>query len=433
MPFAGSGSEGRAAVAALARLTVQPGDELILADNSDSVAGSGGSVRVIDARGERSPAHARNSGAAGASPDSEWILFLDADTVAPPELLDRYFAEPIADDVGAVAGGIVAAPLGPSAGIVSRYGAHKNFLDAGSHLAHPFMPRAAAANLLVRRAAFEAVGGFFEGLRAAEDTDLTWRLQRAGWTLIGRPSAAVEHQYRDSLRALRRQWRGYAAGRAWLGRRYDGFAPQPALLRAASTSIGRAARRASDGADEPPRPADEPPRPGDKPAADRLRFAALDAVLGVEELIGFALSNRPPTPRPGEQEARRVLVADRFPVADTPASVSDADVGPARIEAGSRAERAAPPAGATVVYREDDGPLDRARALAALLARHPGRVLAVTTRDDDAPSPSVSALAPAACRLLTEPAVTLSPSSADPLAQATARRLARLAGREPSR
>jgi len=444
MPFAGSRDEAWAAVEALGRLHVLDGDELLLADNAGVLgspeggglevrASTGVSVVIAGAKGERSPAHARNAGAAAAGDHTEWILFLDADTVAPADLLDSYFAEPIADDVGAIAGAIAAAPPGPSAGIVARYGAHKNFLDAGAHLAHPFMPRAAAANLLVRRAAFDAVGGFFEGLRAAEDTDFSWRLQRAGWTLTGRPSAAVDHQYRDSLRALRRQWRGYAAGRAWLGRRYDGFAPQPAFLRAASTSIGRAARRASHAAAAPPPPAGEPPRPHEEPAGDRLRFAALDAVLGVEELIGFALSNRPPAPRPGEQEARWVLVADRFPVADTRASVSDADVGPARIEAGSRAERAAPPEGATVVYREDDGPLDRARALAALLARHPGRVLAAAARDDVAPSPSVSALAPAACRLLTEPAVTLSPSSADPLAQAAARRLGRLAGREPSR
>ena len=91
------------------------------------------------------------------------------------------------------------------------------------------MPRAVAANLLVRRAAFEAVGGFYEGVRAAEDTDFSWRLQRAGWRLEGRREATVEHRYRTTVRALRRQWRGYAAGRAWLGRRYDGFAPEPAL------------------------------------------------------------------------------------------------------------------------------------------------------------------------------------------------------------
>jgi hypothetical protein len=485
MPFAGSRDEGWAAVEALGRLDVHDGDELLLADNAGVLASTGGGglelrastgvpVAIVRAGTEQSPAHARNAGAAAACAASEWILFLDADTLAPPDLLDRYFVAPIADDVGAVAGGIAAASLGRSAGIVARYGAHKNFLDAGAHLAHPFMPRAAAANLLTRRAAFDAVGGFFEGLRAAEDTDFSWRLQRAGWTLASRPAAAVEHQYRDSLGGLRRQWRGYAAGRAWLGRRYDGFAPQPAVLRAASALARRAASgssaaavarwrpaepRACDPAAAPPRsagsgacdPAAPPPCPpgvrlgdhhrqvkaisqaGSVPGRDRFQFAVLDAILGVEELVGFALSNRPPGTHPGEPGARCVLVATRFPDGETDASAradaAHACAGPVRIEAAARAERAAPPpAGVTVAYREDDGPLDRARALATLAGRRLGPVLAMAVRDHDAPSPA--ALAPAACRLLDDPDATVGSSSTDPLVQATAQRLGRLAGRE---
>jgi GT2 family glycosyltransferase len=429
MPFAGTAPAAYAALGSLSALELGGDDELILADNCGVALGLHAAraahpapVRLIDARGERSPAHARNAGAAAAADGAEWILFLDADTIAPPDLLEGYFAEPIADDVGAVAGGIAAAPLGPSAGIVARYGAHKNFLDAGAHLAHPFLPRAAAANLLVRRAAFDAVGGFFEGLRAAEDTDFSWRLQRAGWTLAGRPSAVVAHRYRDSVPDLRRQWRGYAAGRAWLARRYDGFEPQPALLRLGRTPPQRGSTS-------------QPPRPT-RSRADRARFVTLDLVLGVEELFGFAVSNRPPVPPPRPRAARRVLVADRFPDAATDASATaraaGACAGPVRIEAGRRAERAAqPPPDVTIVYREDDGPLDRARALATLAARRPGRVLAAFARDHHAPSPAV--LAPAACRLLADPAATLSPSSADPLVQAAARRLGRLAGRESPR
>ena len=436
MPFAGTADEARAALGSLTALELCRGDELILADNCGAVLdltrASASAVRVIDARGERSPAHARNVGAAAG--DGEWILFLDADTATPPELLHRYFAEPIADDVGAVAGGIDAAPLGPSAGIVARYGAHKNFLDAGAHLAHPFLPRAAAANLLVRRVAFEAVGGFFEGLRAAEDTDFSWRLQLAGWTLAGRPSAAVEHRYRDSFGALRRQWRGYAAGRAWLGRRYSGFEPQPGMLRAARRALARTGSGFPDQANPSPEqhPGHRSPRTNSPPGTDgdRLRFAALDAVLGIEELFGFVLSNRPPSARSGDDAARHVLVADRFPNAEAGAfsrvDAVGAGAAASRIEAGRRADRAAQPAhGVTIVYREDDGPLDRARGLASLAARHPGRVLMATARDRHAPSPA--ALAPAACRLLAEPAVTLAP--ADPSMQAAARRLGRLAGR----
>ena len=454
MPFAGSREDAWAAVEALGRLHVLEGDELLLADNAGVLASTGGgglklraptgaSIAIARATRERSPAHARNAGAAAAGDHTEWILFLDADTVAPADLLDRYFAGPIADDVGAVTGGIAAVPPGSSAGIAARYGAYKNFLDAGAHLAHPFMPRAAAANLLVRRAAFDGVGGFFEGLRAAEDTDFSWRLQLAGWTLVGCPVAAVEHRYRDSVGALRRQWRAYAAGRVWLGRRYDGFEPQPALLRAARRALGRAANGACDPATAPTRPCEEPLGDNDRQvkaisqppfaaAGDRVRFAALDAVLGVDELIGFALSNRPPAARSGEQRARRVLVVDRFPDAETdttPAAAAAGDTGPVRIEAGGRAERAAPPpTGVTIIYREDDGPLERARASARLVARRPGRVLAAAAGDDDAPSPL--ALAPAACRLLAEPAAILSASSADPRVQAAARRLGRLVGRE---
>ena len=42
----------------------------------------------------------------------------------------------------------------------------------------------------VRRAAFEAVGGFREEIRAAEDADLTYRLKAAGWEVERREGAA---------------------------------------------------------------------------------------------------------------------------------------------------------------------------------------------------------------------------------------------------
>ncbi|MGH2873474.1 MAG: glycosyltransferase family 2 protein, partial [Solirubrobacteraceae bacterium] len=224
MPFAGDRAQATAAQASLRSLQLADGDELILADNCGLAEPVDGVV-LVRAAGERSPARARNAGARRAACD--WILFLDADVQAPPDLLDRFFAETIADDVGAVTGAVLAA--GPAGGLAERYGAARSFLGQDAHLAHPHMPRAAAANLLVRRSAFETLGGFFEGLRAAEDTDFSWRLQRAGWRLEGRPEAAVRHRYRTSLRDLRHQWRGYAAGRAWLGRRYEDFRPEPAL------------------------------------------------------------------------------------------------------------------------------------------------------------------------------------------------------------
>jgi hypothetical protein len=432
MPFAGSRAEADTALRALRALHTAPGDELLLADNS-GVAPADDRVTVVPATGEQSPSHARNAGAERARRD--WILFLDADCSAPADLLDLFFRIPVDDDVGALAGAVV--PAAGGSGVAVRYGAAKSFLDQGVHLAHPYMPRAVAANLLVRRAAFEAIGGFYEGVRAAEDTDFSWRLQRAGWRLEGRPTAAVEHRYRTTVRDLRRQWRGYAAGRAWLARRYDGFTPEPGLARA-GRRILHPRRRRSDA----PRPLEDDPvrgvtslSPGPpgvtwRPAPgrmDRGRFLALDAVLGLEELAGLALSNRPR--RQALPPARVVLVADRFPAPDDPLADFALTLAGARVEASARPEalgrRAA--RGLTIDYREDDGAAARALALTRLLLRHPLRC-ARDLLGRPAGAPPLAALAPAVARLVRDGDARVHPLGGEE-ARAVAVRLARLAGR----
>lgn len=431
MPFAGTRAEAASALEALRGLEVAGGDELILVDNSGTAPARGDGVAVIRAAGEQSPSHARNAGAEQARGD--WILFLDADCTAPADLLDRFFADPIADDVGAVAGAVVpidpAPPGAGTTGLAGRYAQAKSFLDQDAHLSHSYMPRAVAANLLVRREAFEAVGGFYEGVRAAEDTDFSWRIQRAGWRLVGRPSASVEHRYRTSLRALRRQWRGYAAGRAWLGRRYDGFAPESAFKRAAGRVVRRS-RRARAG-----EPAFRAGRSSAPPASrlQRGQFLALDAVLGVEELAGFTLSNRPRRagPAPGA-EVRVVLVADRFPARDDPLTDFALSLAGGRVEAGVRPEALAwqVARGLSIDYREDDGAADRVLALTRLLLRHPLRCAGdfAGRRAGGVGGPGLAAIAPAVIRLLREPDARVHPlGGTEP--RAVAVRLARLAGR----
>jgi hypothetical protein len=276
VPFAGDIAEALMAMALLRSLRTAPGDELILVDNC-GVVPDAEDLTVIRAFDEQSPAHARNAGAARAT--GQWILFLDADTQAPADLLDAYFAEPIGERVGAAAGEIVGAGAGDS--LAARYGASRNFLSQSAHLAHPFRPRAAAANLLVRRETFQAVHGFQEGVRAGEDTDFCWRLQDAGWILELRPRAMVEHRYRQTVGELRRQWRAYAAGRAWLASRYPGFHPEPAVRRVMRRPLRALPAPRSGTALQAPAP----------PRSERLQFLALDALLAVEELIGLRTAN----------------------------------------------------------------------------------------------------------------------------------------------
>jgi len=410
MPFAGTAADAQAAVSSLLRLELRAGDELIVADNSATVPATPG-VTVVPALAERSPAHARNAGAERAG--NEFILFLDADCLPPPNLLDLHFADPVDAGVGALAGEVI--PAAGDGSLASRYATARSFLGQEAHLAHPYKPRAVAANLMVRRAAFDQLGGFFEGLRAAEDTDFCWRLQEAGWRLELRVGARVEHRYRATLAELRRQWRGYAAGRAWLARRYQGFEPRPA--------VWRALRRAAPGGG-PPRGAPAT----DAGRSERAGFLALDVLLALDELVGFGQSNRPSRDLIERVPAEGVLVAERFPAPGDPMVAFARTVARARVEAAGRpdvVDRQALRA-LWVAYREDDGVAERAYALVRLLAREPVRG-ALDLLRRRAEQPALSALAPAALRLARESGAPVQPLGGED-ADATAVRLAALTG-----
>ncbi len=292
VPFAGTRDQAMAVLAMLNGLNTRADDELIISDNSGTVPpitlelpSDRAALRAVSAAGEASASHSRNAGAAAVKND--WILFLDSDVIAPADLLEHFFAEQIGERVGAVTGDIAGIP--DTRTLAARYGTARNFLGQRSHVNNPYRPRASSANLLVRRAAFEQVNGYTEGIWAGEDTDFTWRLQDAGWTLEFNEQAVVQHAYRRTLRELGRQWRGYAAGARWLSERYPDFKPDPGLNRGVRIllkrlGIGhgvefRADGRSSEASEQ-------------LSGRDRIQFLFVQCYLGVEEQIGLRMSNK---------------------------------------------------------------------------------------------------------------------------------------------
>ena len=85
------------------------------------------------------------------------------------------------------------------------------------------VPWAIATFMIVRREAFDAVGGFDrEQWMHAEDLDLGWRVRRAGWTIRYEPAAVVRHEgSAASKKAFSEDLmtRFMAASYSWMARR----------------------------------------------------------------------------------------------------------------------------------------------------------------------------------------------------------------------
>jgi hypothetical protein len=260
VPFAGTDEQLRELIATLSRLRLRLGDQLIVSDNRQDPV--------------HTPAYARSRGAAGAG--GEWLVFIDADTIPDPDLLDRYFDPAPGPGTAVLAGAIRDVALRRTA--VARNGVGRRRMSQRTTLERPGTPYAQTANCAIRRTAFESVGGFDASARAGEDADLCFRLQRAGWTLEERPRAAVDHRTRETLAAWLAQMLRHGSGAAWIERRWPGELPAPAPRRLAR----RLARDAADAATA---------------AARGDRSAATGALLEIAGAAAFELGRRVPNTR----------------------------------------------------------------------------------------------------------------------------------------
>ncbi|HEX2191671.1 MAG TPA: glycosyltransferase family 2 protein [Acidimicrobiales bacterium] len=192
--------------------------DVVVVDN-DSRDGSGAALaaadpdaRFIAAGANLGFGTAANRGVVAT--DASRVLILNPDTVVEPGCVKALLAALESDDGLAAVGPRVDNPDG------TRYPSVRRFPDLGVAAGHAFLGLVRPGNrftrryrmldhepdragdvdwvsgtcMLVRRSAFEAVGGFDEAyFMYVEDVDLCWRLQQVGWRVGYEPKARVVH------------------------------------------------------------------------------------------------------------------------------------------------------------------------------------------------------------------------------------------------
>ena len=176
-----------------------PGHAAALARLADEM---GAGWRSVDASDRRGPAHARNVGASHAT--GELLLFCDADDRLAPGWAAAMIEALETSD--AATGPLP--PFAASEGIL-RWKPAPSPDRVPTYLGIPYMP---SANLAVRRAAFEQVGGFDERLRTSEDIAFSWSLRVADRSIAWAPGAVVHRRYRPGVLPMLRQHFAYGRG-----------------------------------------------------------------------------------------------------------------------------------------------------------------------------------------------------------------------------
>lgn len=192
--------------------------EIIVVDNrsTDTTAevvrsyqGLLSNVHLVSAPDKPNSWYARNVGVRAARGSK--LIFCDADDIAAPRWLSTMAGALNEHDF--VAGGIDVKTLNQPEPL-------RPYSYDGTRPALGFLPYASGSNMAMSRRAFEAVGGFWEGIRWSGDFDMSWRLQLEGYALHYEPAATMLRRQRATPRALWKQMVFYSQTYPLLYRRF---------------------------------------------------------------------------------------------------------------------------------------------------------------------------------------------------------------------
>lgn len=159
-------------------------------DQTSAVAKSFAGVRLVEQE-NRGRAAARNRGVASSS--GEVIAFTDADCIPDRAWLEKLIFCLAKDNKRGIVSGSITRPLAANLW-------QKLDHQAWAHSIGPDAPRGktlfgSTANMCLLRTVFDKVGGFDERLKGSEDSDLAFRVHKAGYENYFEPEAIVLHDH----------------------------------------------------------------------------------------------------------------------------------------------------------------------------------------------------------------------------------------------
>ena len=128
---------------------------------------------------------------------TEWVLFTDADMSFGPDYWREWESLSVSDQTGAVQGAKLSAD--------DEFKTYYRLFSFGIRvLSWLTIPGGSGSNMIVRRSALQAEGGFDPALTANEDVFALWTVRRAGWRVV----------YAGGLKVYERDHRRLRQGRA---------------------------------------------------------------------------------------------------------------------------------------------------------------------------------------------------------------------------
>lgn len=226
-------------LAGVAAQTRPPAEIMVVGRDEAGLLQAFPQIQFIDTQVAVCAAAARNLGMSRAS--GEFFIFTDADCLPDPDWLKRLCQRLQAGEQ--IVGGSVelrGANYWAQSDNVSMF---HDFVPESRPGPRPFLP---SLNLGLHRSVVDKVGGMDESFpgAAAEDTDWTIRMRRAGYQLYFEPAAKVQHiPARTGWPDVARHWRNLGRNAIRVRLRYTeefgtpGFVRRPSWLRLLSPFI----------------------------------------------------------------------------------------------------------------------------------------------------------------------------------------------------